>query len=91
MAMNENTKKIITYLQGLNENDNVTAQDVADALGLADKRTVDGSFTSAIQKKKLGVRVSAEIELEDGTHKQVKFLKLTEAGRALDVNADEEA
>ena len=91
MAMNANTKKIFTYLQSLSANDNVTAQDVADALGLADKRTVDGSFTSAIQKKGLGIRVTAEVELEDGTHKQVKFLKLTEAGRALDVNAEEEA
>lgn len=89
--MNANTKNIITYLQGLDENVNVTAQDVADALGIADKRTVDGSFTSALQKKGYGVRVSAEVEMEDGTHKSVKFLKLTAAGRAFDVNAVEEA
>ena len=89
-AMKENTKKVITYLQGLNANDNVTAQDVADALGL-EKRSVDGIFTSAVQRKQLGERVEAEIELPDGTHKKVKFLKLTEAGRALDVNADPDA
>ena len=89
-AMKENTKKVITYLQGLDENDNVTAADVADALGL-EKRSVDGIFTSAVQRKQLGERVEAEIELADGTHKKVKFLKLTEAGRALDVNADPDA
>lgn len=89
-AMKENTKKVITYLQGLNATDNVTAQDVADALGL-EKRSVDGIFTSAIQRKGFGVREEAEIELADGTHKKVKFLKLTDAGYAVDVNADPDA
>jgi len=89
-AMKENTKKVIEYLQGLGANDNVTAQDVADALGL-EKRSVDGIFTSAIQRKSLGIREEAEIELEDGTHKKVKFFRLTDAGKALDVNADPEA
>ena len=51
-AMKENTKKVITYLQGLDATDNVTAADVAEALGL-EKRSVDGIFTSAIQRKKL--------------------------------------
>lgn len=90
-VMKENTKTVITYLQGLDEATNVTAADVAEALGM-EKRSIDGIFTSAIQRKGHGVRVAAEIELEDGTHKAVKFLKLTESGRALDVNAtDEEA
>ena len=88
MAMKENTKKIITYLQGLDEDVNVTAADVAEELGL-EKRSVDGSFTSAVQRKGYGQRVEAEIELEDGTHKAVKFLKLTAAGRNLDVNAED--
>ena len=87
MAMKENTKKVITYLQGLKGAD-VTAADVADALGL-EKRSVDGIFTSAIQKKQYGVRVPAEVELEDGSHKAVKFLKLTDAGMALDVDAED--
>lgn len=87
MAMKENTKKVITYLQGLNGAD-VTAADVADALGL-EKRSVDGIFTSAIQKKQYGVRVPAEVQLEDGSHKAVKFLKLTDAGMALDVDAED--
>ena len=89
MAMKENTKTVITYLQGLTDDVNVTAADVAAALGM-EKRSVDGIFTSAIQRKGFGVRVSAEVELEDGTHKPVKFLKLTSAGREIDVNAEDE-
>lgn len=88
MAMKENTKTVITYLQGLDESVNVTAADVAAALNL-EKRQVDGIFTSAIQRKGHGVRVAAEVELEDGTHKAVKFLKLTDTGRQLDVNAED--
>lgn len=87
MAMKENSVKVLTYLQGLNDSDNVTAADVAEALGL-EKRSVDGIFTSAIQRKELGKRVEAEIELEDGTHKAVKFLKLNEAGKAFDPTAE---
>jgi hypothetical protein len=85
MAMKENSKKVLNYLKDIN-GDQVTSADVADALGL-EKRQVDGIFTSAIQRKGLGVRTPAEIELEDGTHKQVKFLSLTEAGMAFDPDA----
>lgn len=82
----ENSKKVIKYLQGLKETDNVTAQDVADALGFEKKR-VDGIFTSSIQRKDYGYRDPQEIELPDGTHKMVKFLRLNENGRALNVDA----
>ena len=86
--MKENSVKVLNYLKGINGQD-VTSADVADALGL-EKRSVDGIFTSAIQRKGLGVRVPAEIELEDGTHKSVKFLQLTEAGLAFDPTAETE-
>ena len=89
MAMKENSKRILNYLKEIN-GENVTAADVAAALGL-EKKSVDGSFTSAIQRKGLGVRTPAEIELEDGTHKQVKFLSLTPAGMSFDPDATEEA
>lgn len=89
MAMKENSKKVLNYLKEIN-GENVTAADVAEALGL-EKRQVDGSFTSAIQRKGLGVRVPAEIELEDGTHKAVKFLRLTDAGMAFDPDAEVDA
>ena len=87
--MKENSKRVLNYLKEVN-GENVTAADVAVALGL-EKRQVDGIFTSAIQRKQLGVRTPAEIELEDGTHKQVKFLSLTPAGMAFDPDATEEA
>ena len=89
MAMKENSKNVLNYLKGIN-GENVTAADVAEALGL-EKRQIDGIFTSALQRKGLGVRVPAEIELEDGTHKAVKFLKLTDAGMAFDPDAEAEA
>ena len=89
MAMKENSKKVLNYLKEV-AGENVTAADVAVALGL-EKGQVDGIFTSAIQRKQLGVRTPAEIELEDGTHKQVKFLSLTPAGMAFDPDATEEA
>ena len=88
MAMKENSKKVLNYLKEINGQD-VTAADVAEALGL-EKRSVDGIFTSAIQRKGYGVRTEAEIELEDGTHKKVKVLSLTPAGMELDPDADEQ-
>ena len=88
MAMKENSKKVLNYLKEVN-GQQVTAADVADALGL-EKRSVDGIFTSAIQRKGLGVRTPAEIELDDGTHKAVKFLSLTAEGMNFDPDADAE-
>lgn len=85
MAMKENSRKVFEYLKSVQGQD-VTADDVAAALGL-EKRSVDGIFTSAIQRKGLGVRTAAEIEIEDGTHKQVKFLSLTPAGMSFDPDA----
>ena len=85
--MKENSKKVLNYLKSINGAD-VTAADVAEALGL-ERRSVDGIFTSAIQRKGLGVRTPAEIQLEDGTHKQVKFLSLTPAGMAFDPDAED--
>lgn len=88
MAMKENSKNVLNYLKGLN-GANVTSGDVAEALGL-EKRQVDGIFTSAIQRKGLGIRVPAEVELDDGSHKAVKFLQLTPAGMEFDPDATEE-
>lgn len=89
MAVSENSAKVINYLKSV-KGANVTSADVANALGL-EKRQVDGIFTSAIQRKGMGVRVPAEVENEDGTHRQVKFLKLNEVGMAFDPTATEEA
>ena len=88
MAMKENSVKVLNYLKEVN-GQQVTAADVAEALGL-EKRSVDGIFTSAIQRKGLGIRTPAEIELDDGTHKAVKFLSLTAEGMNFDPDADAE-
>lgn len=88
MAISENSRKVLEYLKSINGAD-VTSADVAKQLGM-EKRTVDGCFTSAIQRKGYGVRVPAEIEKEDGTHASVKFLHLTEAGMAFDPDAQPE-
>ena len=88
MAVKPNTKAVINYLKEMNGT-NVTSADVAAALGL-EKKSVDGIFTSAIQRKGLGIRTPAEVELEDGTHKTVKFLSLTAAGMAFDPDATED-
>lgn len=88
MAMKENSKKVLNYLKAINgQNIDVTSGDVAEELGLT-KRQVDGIFT-AIQRKGLGVRTPAEIELEDGTHKAVKFLSLTSEGMDYDPDVED--
>lgn len=87
MAMKENSRKVLDYLKSVN-GQNVTSADVAEALGF-EKRSVDGIFTSAIQRKGLGIRTPAEIELEDGTHRSVKFLSLTAAGMTFDPDAED--
>ena len=87
MAMKENSVKVLNYLKEVN-GQQVTAADVAEALGL-EKRSVDGIFTSAIQRQGLGIRTPAEIELDDGTHKSVKFLSLTSEGMNFDPTAED--
>ena len=87
MAMKENSKKVLNYLKSIDGAD-VTAADVAEAIGL-EKRSVDGIFTSALQRKGYNIRVPAEVELEDGTHKAVKFLQLTPAGMSFDPDAED--
>lgn len=88
MAMSNNSKMILNYLKDNNGAD-LTAADVAEALGL-DARQVNGAFTSAIQRKDLGMREKAEVELANGSHKTVKFLRLNDVGMAFDPDAVEE-
>lgn len=86
MAMSAKTLNVIEYLKAHN-GENLTAQDVADALNV-DVKVVNGTFTSGIQKKGLGQRIEAEIELDDGSHKKVKFLTLTADGLAFTPEAE---
>lgn len=86
--LSANAKVIMAKLQEL-EGADVTVHDLSEAIDLP-VNSITGTFNSFV-KKGLGERVIAEVELEDGSHKTVKFLKLTDAGQALDVDATEEA
>lgn len=83
--LKENSKLVFNYVKE-NGASNITAADIAEGTGL-EVRSVNGIVTSAFQRKGLMERVPAEVELEDGSHKAVKFIKLTEAGMAFDPEA----
>ena len=81
-AVSEKSLTVLNYLKE-NKGVNMTAADIAEALGL-EKKSVDGIVTSGLQRKGYAERIPAEIELEDGSHKPVKFIQATEAGLAYD-------
>lgn len=83
--LKENAKTVFNYVKEHNGED-FTAADIAAATGL-EVRSVNGIVTSAFQRKGLMERVPAEVQLEDGSHKPVKFIRLTDAGLAFDPNA----
>lgn len=82
MALKPNSLTVFNYVKE-HDGEDFTAADIAAATGL-EKKSVDGIVTSAFQKKGLMVRIPAEVELEDGTHKPVKLIRLTDEGRAFD-------
>jgi hypothetical protein len=86
MALKENSRKVFDYVKSVNGED-ITAADIAAATGL-EVKSVNGIVTSAFQRKGLMERIPAEIQLEDGTHKTVKFIRLTEDGKAFDPDAE---
>jgi len=85
--LSENAKKIMSYLQEI-ENGDVTVHQVASELDLQVNQ-VTGTFNSFV-KKGLGERIEAEVENADGTHDKVKFLKLTSKGLDFDVDSEED-
>lgn len=85
--MSENSRKVFDYMMSIGDTD-VTANDIAEALGLS-PRSVNGIITQAFQKKGFMERIPAEVENPDGTHRSVKLIKLTEAGKQLDPDAEE--
>jgi DNA-binding MarR family transcriptional regulator len=86
-ALKENSKKVLAYVVE-HDGEDFTAKDIAEETGL-EVRSVNGIITSAFQKKGYMVREEAEITLENGTHDKVKFIRLTDAGRAFDPEAPE--
>lgn len=91
-AMSEKTKAVLAYLKEIN-GENVTSADISEALGGEEagfgKKTIDGVVTSGLQRKELAERIPAEIELEDGTHKAVKFIRLTAKGMSFTPGVDD--
>lgn len=85
MAMKESTKAIFNYVKE-HDGEDFTAADIAEAVG-AEVRSVNGSLTG-MQKKGWIAREEAEVELEDGTHKKVKFIRLTAAGKTANPDAE---
>ena len=85
--LKENSKIVFNYVKE-HEGENITAADIAEATGL-EVRSVNGIVTSAFQRKGLMERIPAEIELEDGSHKSVKFIRLTDEGKAFNPDAEE--
>lgn len=90
-SISEKSKMVLDYLID-NEGENMTAQDICDALGWEKKSAVDGVVTSGLIGNKnnfrgFAERIPATIELEDGTSKDIKFIRVTEAGKAYDHDA----
>ena len=75
----QDSKKVFEALY-IHNGELLTTEDVAKLTNL-EKSTVNGIFTSAIQRKNFGTRTLARIKLNDGTYKAVKFLSLTPAGK----------
>lgn len=95
MKLKENSKLVYDYVKE-HEDENITANDIAEATGLT-SRQVNGIITMAFQRHKdeeknevpLMERVVAEVEEADGTHSKVKLIKLTDEGRNITVEVAE--
>ena len=66
----------------------VTGSITAGGLKVLANIDVDGIVTAGLQRKGLAERIPAEIENADGSHKPVKFIKLTDEGYAFDPDAE---
>ena len=88
-AVSEKALMVMNYLKEMGDA-NVTAADIASALGMTDK-TVNGVVTAGLQRKGYTERIPAVIEVTDeegnATAKNVKFIKLTAEGQAYDHDA----
>ena len=95
MKLKTNSKLVYDFVKE-HEDENITANDIAEATGLT-SRQVNGIITMAFQRHKdeeknevpLMERVVAEVEEADGTHSKVKLIKLTDEGRNITVEVAE--
>lgn len=93
MAMKENSVRVYNYVKE-HDGEDFTAADIAEALGLP-IRSVNGIITMSFQRHKEGKetvplmeRIPAEVENADGTHSQVKLIKMTAEGMNFDPTAE---
>lgn len=97
MKLKENSKLVYDFVKA-HEDDDITANDIADATGLT-SRQVNGIITMAFQRHKEEVdgekvevplmeRIPAEMEQKDGSHKPIKLIRLTNEGRNIEVEAE---
>lgn len=88
--LSDNAAKILSYLQA-NPDADLTATDLADALGLQVK-TVNGVITGGLvgkgHSRDFVERVETDAVDPEGKSVKVKFIKLTEKGAALDPTAE---
>lgn len=93
--MKQNSIDVFNYVKD-HADQNVTANDIAEELGLS-PRSVNAIITSVFTRHKdedkniipLMERVQAEIlDSDTGLHKPVKFIKLTDEGRAFEPALD---
>ena len=89
VAVSEKSLTVLNYLKEIGDA-NVTAADIAEALGM-EKKSVDGVVTSGLQRKGLTERIPAQIETTDEkgntVTKPIKLIKLTAEGKAYDHEA----
>ena len=90
MALSTNSKLVFDYVKA-HDGEDFTHKDIAAALGLTDKQVTGcvNAFTNA--KKGYMVRVEGLVQDAEGVTSKVKFIKLTDAGREFDPNAEETA
>ena len=91
--LNPNSRTVLEYVKANESNDKpLTAADIAEGTGLGIKQ-VNGIVTAAFAKKGLMERIEGELEItnDEGkvSHKPVKFIRLTDAGRDFDPDAEE--
>lgn len=85
MAISQNTVNVFNYIKN-HSAENLTLDKIGEAIGLTAKQ-VNGSAVG-LQKKGLIYRVDATLEFEDGSTKNVKFLKVTDAGLETELAAE---
>lgn len=85
--LSENAKKVYEFVLA-HDGEDFIAADIAKATGLEVKQ-VNGIVTSAFQKKGLMERIPVTIEDAEGNTKSMKLIKLTDAGKELEIEEEE--